>query len=82
VELIFEQVIPGTQRLIAKCPIDHPFYVKHKGWSAFSPTEAMARYGISFRALSNNDHVVSSNKSIATPGNTLSPNVKTSDPEM
>lgn len=58
IELTFEQIIPGTQRLVAKCPIDHPFYTRQKGWSASNPTEAMARYGIPFRALNVNDTVV------------------------
>ena len=55
VQLTFEQIIPGPQRLVAKCPIDHPFYIRHKGWSTSNPTEAMARYGIPFRTLHCND---------------------------
>ncbi|XP_066933009.1 uncharacterized protein [Clytia hemisphaerica] len=86
VVLTFEQIIPGTQRLVAKCPSDHPFYVKHKGWVASSPTEAMARYGTSFRALAVADTVIpspsSNNKLIATPSNTLSPLVKSSVAEV
>lgn len=75
VELTFEQIIPGTQRLVAKCPIDHPFYVKNKGWCAASPTEAMARYGIPFRTLHANDIAIPSpaNKLNPTPGCTMSP---------
>lgn len=85
VELTFEQIIPGTQRLVAKCPSDHPFYVKHRGWSAHTPTEAMARYGVPFRALAINDHVIASptsNKLVATPGTTLSPLVKSSGAQV
>ena len=85
VVLTFEQIIPGTQRLVAKCPSDHPFYVKHKAWAASSPTEAMARYGTSFRPLAVGDHVIpspSSNKLVATPSNTLSPLVKSSVAEV
>ena len=83
VVLTFEQVIPGTQRLVAKCPHDHPFYVKHKGWSAASPAEAMARYGTSFRGLALSDNVIpppSPNSKLlpTTPGTTMSPLVKSS----
>lgn len=75
VELTFEQVIPGTQRLVAKCPIDHPFYVKNKGWCAASAAEAMARYGIPFRTIHVNDTAIPSpqNKLNPTPGCNMSP---------
>lgn len=83
VELTFEQIIPGTQRLVAKCPIDHPFYVKHKGWSASNPTEAMARYGTPFRKLSQNDIVIQApSNNMVTPGNTLSPHIKSTGAQV
>ena len=84
--MIFEQIIPGTQRLVARCPNDHPFYVKHRGWSASNPTDAMARYGTQFRKLSQNDIVIqapgSNNPLIPTPGSTLSPLVKSSTAQV
>ena len=84
VQLTFEQIIPGTQRLVAKCPSDHPFYIRHKGWSSANPTESMARYGIPFRALHVNEVVSQApqNKLAHTPGNTISPLIATSGPQM
>ena len=73
VQLTFEQIIPGPQRLVAKCPIDHPFYIRHKGWSTSNPTEAMARYGIPFRTLHCNDICIQAPKLNQTPGNAVSP---------
>ena len=82
VNLTFEQVIPGTQRLVAKCPIDHPLYIKHKGWSASNPTEAMARYGIPFRAVHTGDIVVPASSNKLNPTTGLSPIVNNSGPQM
>ncbi|XP_047145963.1 uncharacterized protein LOC100201739 isoform X2 [Hydra vulgaris] len=73
VELTFEQIIPGPQRLVAKCPIDHPFFIKHKGWSAPNPTEAMARYGLPFKALHVNDICMPASRINQTPSSVASP---------
>lgn len=61
--------------------------MKHKGWSAASPPEAMARYGTSFRGLALSDNVIpppSPNSKLmpTTPGNTMSPLVKSSVAEV
>ncbi|KAF5893388.1 cAMP-dependent protein kinase type II-beta regulatory subunit, partial [Clarias magur] len=40
---------PGSQEvglLTAECQLDHPFYVKNKGWSSFYPSLTVVHHGI------------------------------------
>ncbi|XP_044136131.1 HMG box-containing protein 1 [Bufo gargarizans] len=39
---------PGTQEglLTVECKLDHPFYVKNKGWSSFYPSLTVVQHGI------------------------------------
>ncbi|XP_015207771.1 HMG box-containing protein 1 isoform X2 [Lepisosteus oculatus] len=40
---------PGSQEdglLTAECSLDHPFYVKNKGWSSFYPSLTVVQHGI------------------------------------
>ena len=71
--ITFESTTPGQPRLFAKVPVDHLFLVKHRGWSAPRPNEAMVKYGIPFRSLQKGDICIQSNQSRDTNGNTLSP---------
>ncbi|XP_065066538.1 uncharacterized protein LOC135692380 isoform X2 [Rhopilema esculentum] len=71
--ITFESTTPGQPRLFVKCPVDHPFLVKHRGWSSPCPNEAMARYGIPFRSLQKGDICIQSNQNKDTNANTLSP---------
>ncbi|KAA8579958.1 hypothetical protein FQN60_005493, partial [Etheostoma spectabile] len=32
--------------MTARCQLDHPFYVKNKGWTSFHPSLTVVRYGI------------------------------------
>ncbi|XP_054480649.1 HMG box-containing protein 1-like [Anoplopoma fimbria] len=44
--LTFDPVAFGHAPLSARCQLDHPFYVKKKGWSSFHPSLTVVRYGI------------------------------------
>lgn len=45
-QLTFDPGAFGHTPLTAQCPLDHPFYVKHKGWSSFYPSLTVVHYGI------------------------------------
>ncbi|XP_059907036.1 HMG box-containing protein 1-like [Gadus macrocephalus] len=45
-QLTFDPGAFGHTPLTAHCPLDHPFYVKHKGWSSFYPSLTVVHYGI------------------------------------
>ncbi|XP_023265731.1 HMG box-containing protein 1-like [Seriola lalandi dorsalis] len=45
-QLTFDPGAFGHTRMTARCQLDHPFYVKHKGWSSFYPSLTVVHYGI------------------------------------
>ncbi|KAM6986873.1 HMG box-containing protein 1-like [Aplochiton taeniatus] len=45
-KLTFDPGSFGDGLLTAECHLDHPFYVKSKGWSSFYPSLTVVRYGI------------------------------------
>ncbi|KAG7234699.1 hypothetical protein INR49_004105 [Caranx melampygus] len=45
-QLTFDPGAFGHTPLTARCQLDHPFYVKHKGWSSFYPSLTVVHYGI------------------------------------
>uniref|UniRef100_A0A3B3ZZ55 HMG box-containing protein 1 n=1 Tax=Periophthalmus magnuspinnatus TaxID=409849 RepID=A0A3B3ZZ55_9GOBI len=45
-ELTFNPGPFGHSFLTARCQLDHPFYVKNKGWSSFHPSLTVVHYGI------------------------------------
>ncbi|CAN9508130.1 unnamed protein product [Ophioblennius macclurei] len=45
-QLTFDPGAFGSSLLTARCPLDHPFYVKNKGWSSFYPSLTVVHYGI------------------------------------
>uniref|UniRef100_UPI0037E9672C HMG box-containing protein 1-like n=1 Tax=Semicossyphus pulcher TaxID=241346 RepID=UPI0037E9672C len=45
-QLTFDPGAFGRTPLTARCQIDHPFYVKSKGWSSFYPSLTVVRHGI------------------------------------
>ncbi|XP_077357195.1 HMG box-containing protein 1-like [Festucalex cinctus] len=45
-QLTFDPGAFGQSLLTARCQLDHPFYVKNKGWSSFYPSLTVVHYGI------------------------------------
>lgn len=45
-QLTFDPGAFGSSLLTARCHLDHPFYVKNKGWSSFYPSLTVVHYGI------------------------------------
>ncbi|XP_061570090.1 HMG box-containing protein 1-like isoform X2 [Cololabis saira] len=45
-QLTFDPGTFGHTPITARCQLDHPFYVKHKGWSSFYPSLTVVNYGI------------------------------------
>ncbi|XP_031721431.1 HMG box-containing protein 1-like isoform X1 [Anarrhichthys ocellatus] len=45
-QLTFDPGAFGHAAMTARCHLDHPFYVKKKGWSSFHPSLTVVRYGI------------------------------------
>uniref|UniRef100_A0A3Q0SX65 HMG box-containing protein 1 n=1 Tax=Amphilophus citrinellus TaxID=61819 RepID=A0A3Q0SX65_AMPCI len=45
-QLTFDPGTFGYIPLTARCQLDHPFYVKNKGWSSFYPSLTVVQYGI------------------------------------
>nr|XP_040030310.1 HMG box-containing protein 1-like isoform X1 [Gasterosteus aculeatus aculeatus] len=45
-QLTFDPGAVGHSAVTARCQLDHPFYVKKKGWSSFHPSLTVVRYGI------------------------------------
>uniref|UniRef100_I3K1E6 HMG box-containing protein 1 n=2 Tax=Oreochromis niloticus TaxID=8128 RepID=I3K1E6_ORENI len=45
-QLTFDPGTFGYIPLTARCQLDHPFYVKNKGWSSFYPSLTVVHYGI------------------------------------
>ncbi|KAM4615407.1 HMG box-containing protein 1-like [Polymixia lowei] len=45
-QLTFDPGAFGHAPLTAQCQLDHPFYVKNKGWSSFYPSLTVVHYGI------------------------------------
>ncbi|XP_019747438.1 HMG box-containing protein 1-like isoform X3 [Hippocampus comes] len=45
-QLTFDPGAFGHGLLTARCQLDHPFYVKNKGWSSFYPSLTVVHYGI------------------------------------
>ncbi|KAK2883251.1 HMG box-containing protein 1-like isoform X2 [Channa argus] len=45
-QLIFDPGAFGLSPMTARCQLDHPFYVKNKGWSSFYPSLTVVHYGI------------------------------------
>ncbi|XP_039617128.1 HMG box-containing protein 1 isoform X1 [Polypterus senegalus] len=44
--LTFDPGLPEYGLLTAECQLDHPFYVKSKGWSSFYPSLTVVQHGI------------------------------------
>ncbi|XP_054165414.1 uncharacterized protein LOC128962984 isoform X3 [Oppia nitens] len=55
-----------------EAPVEHPFFVFHKGWSSYSPERSHHRYGLKCRRLRVGDNCVS-----LTPRNSLTQNQRT-----
>uniref|UniRef100_A0A8K9X917 HMG box-containing protein 1 n=1 Tax=Oncorhynchus mykiss TaxID=8022 RepID=A0A8K9X917_ONCMY len=45
-KLTFDPGACGEWHLSAECQLDHPFYVRNKGWSSFYPSLTVVQYGI------------------------------------
>ncbi|KAM9705747.1 HMG box-containing protein 1-like isoform 1-T2 [Menidia menidia] len=45
-QLTFDPGVFGHTPITAQCQLDHPFYVKNKGWSSFYPSLTVVHYGI------------------------------------
>ncbi|XP_029317805.1 HMG box-containing protein 1-like isoform X3 [Cottoperca gobio] len=45
-QLTFDPGALGHAPMTARCQLDHPFYVKNKGWSSFHPSLTVVHYGI------------------------------------
>ncbi|XP_010894782.2 HMG box-containing protein 1 [Esox lucius] len=45
-KLTFDPVACGEGLLSAECQLDHPFFVRNKGWSSFYPSLTVVQYGI------------------------------------
>uniref|UniRef100_A0A665UL36 HMG box-containing protein 1 n=2 Tax=Echeneis naucrates TaxID=173247 RepID=A0A665UL36_ECHNA len=45
-QLTFDPGTFGHALMTARCQLDHPFYVKKKGWSSFYPSLTVVHYGI------------------------------------
>lgn len=45
-QLTFNPGVFGHCFLTVRCQLDHPFYVKNKGWSSFHPSLTVVQYGI------------------------------------
>ncbi|XP_078138301.1 HMG box-containing protein 1-like isoform X1 [Centroberyx gerrardi] len=45
-QLTFDPGAFGHAPLTAQCQLDHPFYVRNKGWSSFYPSLTVVHYGI------------------------------------
>ncbi|XP_042562280.1 HMG box-containing protein 1 isoform X1 [Clupea harengus] len=45
-KLTFDPGSPEDGFLTTECRLDHPFYVKNKGWSSFYPSLTVVQYGI------------------------------------
>ncbi|KAM7377959.1 hypothetical protein PAMA_013056 [Pampus argenteus] len=45
-QLTFDPGAFGHAPVTAQCHLDHPFYVKNKGWSSFYPSLTVVHYGI------------------------------------
>lgn len=45
-QLTFDPGAFGCTPMTARCHLDHPFYVKNKGWSSFYPSLTVVHYGI------------------------------------
>ncbi|KAK2858773.1 hypothetical protein Q5P01_003393 [Channa striata] len=45
-QLTFDPGAFGHSPMTARCQLDHPFYVKNKGWSSFYPSLTVVHYGI------------------------------------
>ncbi|KAM3588077.1 uncharacterized protein V6R79_020732 [Siganus canaliculatus] len=45
-QLTFDPGAFGHTRVTTRCQLDHPFYVKNRGWSSFYPSLTVVRHGI------------------------------------
>ncbi|XP_010794719.1 HMG box-containing protein 1-like isoform X2 [Notothenia coriiceps] len=45
-QLTFDPGALGQAVMSARCQLDHPFYVRNKGWSSFHPSLTVVHYGI------------------------------------
>ncbi|XP_053717934.1 HMG box-containing protein 1-like [Synchiropus splendidus] len=45
-QLTFDPGAFGHSHMTVQCQLDHPFYVKDKGWSSFYPSLTVVHYGI------------------------------------
>ena len=60
----------GKVPVTVEAPVEHPFFVFHKGWSSFSPERSHLRYGLKCRRLRVGDNCVS-----LTPRSSSAPNL-------
>eukprot|EP00057_Strongylocentrotus_purpuratus_P004894 XP_003729714.1 PREDICTED: HMG box-containing protein 1 [Strongylocentrotus purpuratus] len=54
-KLTFDPDVKGQPCLEAICSTDHPFFVRHKGWSSYIPCQTVVRYGIPCSELESGD---------------------------
>uniref|UniRef100_A0A3P9LRW6 AXH domain-containing protein n=1 Tax=Oryzias latipes TaxID=8090 RepID=A0A3P9LRW6_ORYLA len=45
-QLTFDPGVFGHTPVTVRCPLDHPFYIKSKGWSSFYPSLTVVHHGI------------------------------------
>ncbi|XP_054750882.2 HMG box-containing protein 1-like isoform X1 [Lytechinus pictus] len=54
-KLTFDPDVNGQSCLETICSTDHPFFVRHKGWSSYIPCQTVVRYGIPCSELESGD---------------------------
>ncbi|XP_077869389.1 HMG box-containing protein 1-like [Saccoglossus kowalevskii] len=47
--------LPDQPNLVVECALDHPFFVKEKGWSSYNPCLTVVKYGIPCCELESGD---------------------------
>ncbi|XP_077979756.1 HMG box-containing protein 1-like [Glandiceps talaboti] len=53
--LTFKSCSPVQPNLVAECELEHPFFVKDKGWSSYNPCLTVEKYGIPCCELESGD---------------------------
>lgn len=69
----------GQSDIIAKCSLEHPFFIKEKGWSSFSPDSTSKRYGIPCRETEINDICLPLSHNDSTQSNDIPESFKSLD---
>ncbi|KAI1297198.1 Ataxin-1-like [Halotydeus destructor] len=52
-----------------EAPVEHPFFVYHRGWSSFDPERSRSLYGLDCHPLKEGDTCISLTKAPRAPGN-------------